>query len=166
MNETQARVIVAAVTDLPDTVSAVDRGRAEAHLIALAAEYDAKHLKGFGRKIFEVIDPDTAEQREGEKLTKQEREAARKTYLKMFDNGDGTVTGRFKIPTLHAAMLTKAVHVITAPRRTSKDGRVRADGTRIPHADLLGRGFCELLERFPTTNCLPPVEPTPPWWSP
>jgi len=31
-------------------------------------------------------------------LTKQEREAARKMYLKVFDNGDGTVTGRFKIP--------------------------------------------------------------------
>ena len=152
LNQAQARVIVAAVTDLPDTVSAVDRGRAEAHLIGLAAEYDAKALRVFGQKIFEVIDPDAAEQREGEKLAKQEGEAARKTYLKMFNNGDGTVTGRFKISELHAAMLTKAVHALVSPRRLGTDGRTHPDGAKIAHPELLGRGFCELLERFPTSK--------------
>ncbi|MBA2416530.1 MAG: DUF222 domain-containing protein [Geodermatophilaceae bacterium] len=150
VNEAQARVIVDAVADLPETVPSVDRGRAEAHLIGLAADYDAKALRVFGRKIFEVIDPDAAEKREGEKLAKQEREAARRAYLKIFDNGDGSVTGRFKIPVLHAAMLKKALHAITAPRATGNQGRVHPDGTKIPHADLLGRAFCELIERFPT----------------
>jgi len=37
VNEAQARVIVDAVADLPETVSSVDRGWAEAHLIGLAA---------------------------------------------------------------------------------------------------------------------------------
>ena len=150
VNEAQARVVVRTVSDLPETVAGVDRGRAEAHLIELAADYDAKALRGFGRKVFEVIDPAAAEQLEGEKLAKEDREAARKTYLKMFDNGDGSVTGRFKIPVLSAAMLKKALHAIASPRRTGKDARTNADGTKLSHPDLLGRAFCELLERFPT----------------
>lgn len=154
VNEAQARVIVKAVTDLPETVSTFDRGRAEAHLIGLAADHDAGDLKAFGRAIFEVIDPEAAEKQEGDKLARDEREAARKTYLKLFGNGDGTVTGKFKIPVLHAEMLKKALHAIASPKRNGKDARTNPDGTKLEHPDLLGRAFCELLERFPA-NRLP-----------
>ena len=154
VNEDQARVIVAAVNELPETVSGFDRGRAEAHLLHLAADYDAKALKGFGRHIFDVIDPDHAEEQEGKKLAEQERQAARRTWLKIRDNGDGTHTGSFKIPDLHAAMLAKALGAITAPRQVGPDARTNADGSRVPHPELLGRGFCELLERYPA-NRLP-----------
>src|SRR3954465_3595096 len=41
----QARVIVRAVTALPDSVTTEDRARAEEHLIGLAAAHDATELK-------------------------------------------------------------------------------------------------------------------------
>ncbi len=154
VDQAQARVIVHAVRDLPTDVTLGDRARAEQHLLELAADWDAAHLKGFGRKLLEVIAPDEAERRLGEKLAKQEREAARKTYLTLRDNGDGTSTGRFKIPTLHAQMLTKALHALTAPHRPGAPARTAPDGTKIAHPDLLGHGLCELIERYPA-NKLP-----------
>src|SRR5919107_2757599 len=112
----QARVVIRAVQALPDTVDAHDRGRAEKHLIDLAGEHDAKTLKLLGRRVFEVLDPDAADAEEGRRLQAEEDAAARKTYLQVCDNGDGTHTGRFKIPTLHAAMLTKMLSGFTNPR--------------------------------------------------
>src|SRR5919112_2470062 len=113
----QARVIVRAVQALPDTVDANDRGRAEKHLITLAGEHDATALRLLGRRVFEVLDPDAADQQEGRRLQAEDAAAARTTYLHLGDNGDGTHTGRFKIPTLHAAMLTKMLSAILSPAR-------------------------------------------------
>jgi len=51
-------------------------------------------------------------------------------------------------------MLKKALHAIASPRRTGKDARTNPDGSKVAHPELLGRAFCELLERFPA-NKLP-----------
>ncbi len=115
VDEAQARVIVAAVEQLPATVETHDRERAEKHLVHLAGEHDARALKTLGRRIFEVVDPQAADLEEGKRLEAEERAAARATYLHLTDNGDGTHTGRFKISTLHAAMLTKMLHAFTSP---------------------------------------------------
>jgi len=149
INAEQAAVIVHAVNDLPDTVDAVDRGRAEAHLIREASRWDAKALRVLGRRLFEVIDPEAADEREGEKLRKEEEEARRKAMFRIHDNGDGTSSGRFKLPTLHAQALVKVLHALTAPRRVGKEGRTDPEGDKLPQHELLGRGFMELLERMP-----------------
>jgi hypothetical protein len=156
----QARVIIRAIQALPDTVEAQDRGRAEKHLIDLAGQHDAKTLRLLGRRVFEVLDPDAADEQEGRKLQAEEDAAARKTYLQMCDNGDGTHTGRFKIPTLHAAMLTKMLSGFTNPRHrastntcpngTSTGGADGAEAPVLTRPELLGQAFCELLERYPT----------------
>src|SRR5919107_4280946 len=166
----QARVIIRAVQALPDTVDAFDRGRAEKHLITLAGEYDATALRLLGRRVFEVLDPDAADDLEGRRLQAEEAAAARTTYLHVGDNGDGTHTGRFKIPTLHAAMLTKMLSAFTNPRHrhhehptspgqsaagtqaTGPDGAGAggADTAVLSRPELVGQAFCELLERYPT----------------
>jgi Domain of unknown function (DUF222) len=153
----QARVIIRAIQALPDTVDGHDRGRAEKHLIDLAGQHDAKTLRLLGRRVFEVLDPDAADEQEGRKLQAEEDAAARKTYLHMCDNGDGTHTGRFKIPTLHAAMLTKMLSGFTNPRHRTSTGTgtntAGTDGAEVPvvltRPELLGQAFCELLERYP-----------------
>jgi hypothetical protein len=148
VNDKQAQVIVCAIDDLPDDVSAVDRGRAEAFLIEAAAHWDAKVLRAMGKRLFEVIDPETADEREGEKLRKEEEEARRKAFFKMRDNGDGTHSGFFKLPTLHAESLQKMLQALTAPRRIGREGRTDAEGNKLPYPTLLGRGFMELIERI------------------
>jgi hypothetical protein len=103
----QARVIVRAVDGLPETVGAAERERAETHLVHLAGEHDAVTLARLARRLHEVINPGAADEAEGQRLEAEERAAARTTYLHLTDNGDGTHAGRFRIPTLHAAMLRK-----------------------------------------------------------
>jgi Domain of unknown function (DUF222) len=153
VNVDQARVIVAAIDDLPregeDAVSDFDRERAQAHLIELAAECDAKRLRECGKRLFEVIAPEEADRREGEALEAEERRARERTRFSMRDNGDGTWTGSFKVPALHAMMLKKALDAFTSPRRAGSEGLLDADGKRIPYARRLGQGFCELIEHLP-----------------
>ena len=150
LHEDQARVIVAAVADLPDDVGPADRRRAEEHLIGLARDYDARILRRLGRRVFEVIAPDEADRREGAALEREEALARRRTSLRMRDNGDGTWSGSFKVPDLHAAMLRKALHAFTAPRRLPPESATReALGGPMLTSEVLGLGFTRLLEQFP-----------------
>lgn len=144
----QARVVVQAVTLLPDSVGARDRERAQAHLLQLAGEFDAQALKALGRRVFEAIDPDAADLEEGRRLEAEERAATRATHLHLTDDGNGTHTGRFRIPTLHAAMLTKMLHALASPRRRDTE----LDRSRLTRPELMGAAFCRLLERYPASR--------------
>ena len=61
----QARVITHALDELPRTVSVDDRRRAEQWLLDKARVHGPDELRRLGKRIFEVIDPDLADQREG-----------------------------------------------------------------------------------------------------
>ena len=123
VNVAQARVIVTALDRLPTSGEfAVDhdqRQAAEAHLVALAADHDAKALAVLGRKLFEVIAPDLAEAYEGQVLADQEAAAARKTMLTLREDADGTCHGRFRIPLLHGQMLGKMILALCSPVRST-----------------------------------------------
>jgi hypothetical protein len=158
INPDQAEVIVKAVDaltrehdDLPPGVEQ----RAEAHLLDLAGEFDAVALRRLGKRLFEVICPEAADQAEAEALANDEERARRRASLTIRDNGDGTVEGRFKLPALHAALLKKALEALTAPRRVG-EGRVDpGTGKKIPYEVLLGQGFMELLENHLNPAGLP-----------
>jgi hypothetical protein len=133
----QARVIARAVQTLPQPAVGADPflpGRAEKHLIDLAAQFDARALRNLARHVLEVLDPDAADHALGAKLEAEEAAAARRLFLELFDNGDGTHTGRFRIDTLHAAMLRKALDALTHP--THQQHGHRQQGHR--HAHPLG----------------------------
>ncbi len=150
LNVEQARVLVAAVQDLPeDEVTDADRARAQQHLIGLAADHDAKMLRFFGRRLFEVIAPAEADRREAEALEREEARARERARFAMRDNGDGTSDGWFTLPTLQARMLGKAVQAFAAPRRTGPDSCTGPDGRRLPHRVLLGQAFATLVEHLP-----------------
>jgi hypothetical protein len=158
VNTDQAEVIFKAVDaltrehdDLPPDVHA----RAEAHLLDLAERFDAGQLRRLGKRLFEVVCPEAADKAEGEALAKEEERARRSASLTMRDNGDGTVEGRFKLPTLHAALLKKALEALTSPRRLG-EGRIDPKtGKKIPYEVLLGQGFMELLENHLNPAGLP-----------
>ncbi|HSE69335.1 MAG TPA: DUF222 domain-containing protein [Nocardioidaceae bacterium] len=150
LNLAQARVIVEAVEALPDDAPGWVRGAGEAHLVEQAQTFDAKALRVLGRCLLEVVDPEAAEAAEGEKLEKEEREARRRTVFRIRDNGDGTHSGSFKLPTLQAAMLAKALQALSSPRRVGPAGRLNPDGTPVPSPVLMGRAFAELVEHLPS----------------
>ncbi len=153
----QAQVIVDAVTALPSYVGAEDRCRAEAHLVGLAAEHDAKALKLLARHLLAVVDPDGAEAELAKQLEKEEAEAARRATFTMFDDGKGSCHGKFRIPSLQGAMLATALNALTSPRRPDAIAREvpdpdDPDGELVQRAtpELLGEAFGELIDRYPT----------------
>ena len=64
-----------------------------------------------------MVCPDAADEAEGRRLAQEEERARRLAFLTMRDNSDGTTDGRFRLPTLHAQVLRKALEALTSPRR-------------------------------------------------
>ncbi|KQT90792.1 hypothetical protein ASG49_13700 [Marmoricola sp. Leaf446] len=156
VNADQARVIVRSVDRLPTrgefAVEDEQRTAAEQHLVALARHHDAKELELLGARLFEVIAPDLAEAYEGRLLEAQEAAAARKTSLTMAQTSDGLCRGRFTVPALHGAILSKAILGLASPTR-SDDVVIDPD---LPTPVRHGVAFTQLLEALPA-EALPTV---------
>ncbi|HET7355600.1 MAG TPA: DUF222 domain-containing protein [Nocardioidaceae bacterium] len=154
----KAAIIVKAVRELTDEYDDLPPGTqtaAEAHMVDLAKEFDAAMLRKLGKRLFEVVCPNAADEAEGRKLAAEEERARRLTYLTTHDNGDGTVDGRFRLPSLHAALLKKALQALTAPRRIGEGRFDPETGKKLPASTLLGQGFMDLLENHLNLDTLP-----------
>ena len=147
VNTEQAHAITRALGDLendgPADLEPVVVEQAEKHLVECADGFDAKHLRVLGRHVLTVVAPEVGEAHEAKLLEDEERRAAEKTRLTFASDGHGMVHGRFSIPTLHGAMLAKAIQALTWA--TQDPAEVRQ--TR-PTPVAAGQAFTELLERM------------------
>ncbi len=160
----KAGVVVAAVRRLGEEHEALPDGThaaAEAHLLELARDFDAVTLRRLGKRLFEVVCPEAADEAEGRRLAAEEERARRLAYLTLHDNGDGTSEGRFRLPALHADLLRKAVQALTSPRRIGDRRLDPATGKRLPAATLHGHGLMELLEDHLDPTSMPSVNGSP-----
>ena len=150
VNLAQGRAIVASLERLPRTgqfaVSAEQRAAAETHLVELAAHHDAKALRILGRRVFEVIAPEVAEEFEGRALEREEAEALRRTTLTMWEDDEGTCHGRFRLPALHGQMLTKMILAISSPSRAATADVQSGIDPDLPTPVRHGIAFTQLLE--------------------
>jgi uncharacterized protein DUF222 len=145
--EDQARAIIRAVDALPDDVDTDLRATAEAHLLAEAQHHDAQALARLGKRLFEVIAPEHADAHEAALLEREEAAAARKTHLRLWDDGHGTTHLRGTLPTLEGTALRKLLHALAARRhRTAVEG---AGAESLPTAEAMGQALCELITRYP-----------------
>jgi hypothetical protein len=110
-----AAVIVRAVDALSDDLPPDIPGKAEQMLLEYAADHDATRLRILGKRALDVIDPDAADAHEAKILEREEDQARAAASFTMTDDGHGKTHGRFTIPTLHGAMLKKALMAIAAP---------------------------------------------------
>ncbi|HET6938997.1 MAG TPA: DUF222 domain-containing protein, partial [Nocardioides sp.] len=124
---------------------------AEAHLLDLAHDHDAKTLKILGRRILEVVSPETADAHEALLLEREERAAQAATRLTMWEDGHGQVHGRFTLDAVTGAMLKNALFAIAAPKHQAAQGPL---GERRPTPERLGQAFAEYIQRYPV-NKLP-----------
>ena len=147
VNTEQAHAITRALGDLendgPADLEPVVVEQAEKHLVDCADGFDAKHLRVLGRHVLTVVAPEVGEAHEAKLLEDEERRAAERTRLTFASDGHGMVHGRFSIPTLHGAMLAKAIQALTWA--TQDPAEVRQ--TR-PTPVAAGQAFTELLERL------------------
>ena len=59
--------------------------------------------------MFATIDADLAVRHEAILLGRETRTAQAETFLALHDNGDGSFSGRFRIPELHGHLLTQVL---------------------------------------------------------
>jgi hypothetical protein len=152
VNEDQARVIVAALDALPDSLDPNLLERAEVHLVAEAARFAPKQLRLLGRRVLDVVAPDLADDQERILLEAEERRARRRTHLFMRTLGDGVTDISIRVPDSVGARLKVYLDAFTSPRRVRKEnwpGRDSATGERVAHSERLGLAFCALLEAMP-----------------
>lgn len=174
INQEQAEAIVKAAEKMPAEVTAQQRAAAEADLVDQAVHgLDARGLRQAGRRMLQVVSRELADAHEAAQLASEEAVAERETFFSMWDNFDGTFSGKFTIPELHAAMLKAYFEKLTAPRRARRyQSRPTAAGqpphrgqpeTPEPAADSTdpdfptaeeqrGAAFCELIEHLPATG--------------
>jgi len=151
-----AKVIAKAVRDLPADVTPAERAQVENDLVAKAKNLDPARLRRAARRVLDALDRPTAEAdaHEDKTLRDEEERARARAKFTMHDNGDGTTSGHFTVPTLAASILRKILEQMTAPRRMTPDERGGVDGaaTGTDWAHAKGLAFTELLERLPTDH--------------
>ncbi len=154
VNTDQARAIVNALDLLPTTgdlaVETEQRIEAEVWLIVHAADHDATTLRVLGRRLFEVIAPERADEIEGRLLQAEEQAAARRTTFTMREDDHGTCHGRFRIPARHGQMLAKMIQTLASPTRTDAPAdQPMEPPTGLPLPVRHGVALTELIERVP-----------------
>jgi Domain of unknown function (DUF222)/HNH endonuclease len=157
ISEEHAAVIVAAGRSVPDGITPTELARCEEVLVAKAERMKPAALRRAARRLLEPISRRLADEHQETQLREQERHAERETWLVLGDNGDGTWTGKFTLPDLHAQTLLARLDALSAPRRHNRnrlghavsDATLPGMGAHYNRAEALGLAFAELLEHLP-----------------
>lgn len=152
-----AAVIVQADRNLPTSVTARQRDVVEAALVAKAERLTPTALRRAARRALEAVEKDPAivDAHENELVLNEEERARAKTRFTMHDNGDGTVSGAFTVPSAQGSLLKKIVDTITAPRRGRLGATAAQVGDREARTDwdrARGEALVELIEHLPTDH--------------
>lgn len=159
----QAWVIVRAAEKAPKGATPAQIRQAEELLVGKATgvanrsgrPMNAKRLRQAGRRMFETMGREIADQCESDQLEDEEKRAEVETWLSLHDRGDGTFKGSFVIPERHGLLLRALLERLTSPRRLVRDRAGKQDvdeSVPCPHnwSEHNGAAFCELIEHLPT----------------
>lgn len=149
-------IIAASVNRLPDHCGPEEISDAEAMMLEFATRFDCADLRRLGNRLFEVIDPDGADEELGKKLKAEEQRASNATSLWMRPAGDGVTKGSFKIPDAQADMLRTVLEALASPKRNGfvlnacNDGDMLHNETgHANHRTRMGWALLELIEHLP-----------------
>lgn len=154
LSTAHADAIVTALGALPTSADPVVLAKAESFLVDAASQHTPRQLRILGRRVLELVAPDTFDDHERRVLEAEEARARRRSFLLLRPNHDGTTDLRGRLPDAVAGRLTTYLEAFTSPRQASfhQDG---SDPTppaerRRPYAERLGAAFTTLLERLPS----------------
>ena len=145
----QARVIVEAVDALPTSVEGDVRGRAEAALLDLATQHDARDLRQVGKRILDIVAPEVGECHEAAVLAAEESRAMAGVELVMVDDGEGRCHGRFTVPSHVGVMFKRHLLALANPARHTEAELRDEAGDWKSLRRRLGEAFVEHVERYP-----------------
>jgi hypothetical protein len=160
ISEEHASVIVRAAEKVPEGVTAKQLAECEEQLVHKAARMAPDNLRRAARRLLEPLSKALADAHEDTLLRERERTAEMFTDLVLGDNGDGSWTGKFVIPELHAHLLKTALEKLSSPRRFSRtrtgepveDPTVCNRPNGLTYTEAMGAAFLELLEHLPQTG--------------
>jgi len=152
LSPAHAGVIAQATRQLPAGLTAEQVEQVETRLVAQAGRLDPPALRRAARRALAAVEPDPSvvDEHENRLLEDEEDAALAASRLTLHDNGDGTTSGHFTVPTLAASMMRKALDALTAPRRARHRGRAWSTDTDPAHER--GLAFTQLLEHLPTDH--------------
>lgn len=153
-----AAVIDHITRQLPRTLTSSERAQVEASLVAKAQTMDPRALRRAGKRALAAVEPDeaTVDAHEDQEVRSEEDRAWDRARITVRDNGDGTSTGHFIVPTLAASILERVLHSLSSPRRARPGATAAQAGEASPDATgpawdrRLGQAFAEILEHLPT----------------
>ena len=119
MSPEHVRVAVAALRKLPKDLDVDQWEACQRFLVDAAQHVSPQQLKAAGRRLWEIVDPEGADEKEGKDLEDEEELARAKACFKSWSNGDGTTSFKGRLPDLQASILIKAIQAFASPRRRS-----------------------------------------------
>ncbi len=131
LSTAHAGVIADATSKLPAHVTADERRVIEAALVDKAAVMNPGDLRRAARRCLEAIATDKAvvDAHENTLLVDEEAAALARSELTMWDNPDGTLSGRFTVPHFAGAVLRKTIEAMTSPQARRARGSEGAERT-------------------------------------
>ncbi len=163
LSEDHARLIVKAAEQMPKEVTDEQRDEAVAALVIRAVELglNTKALRRQSRRMLDRVSRAHADRHEAAIVTEEEQRAQDETWMSLLDNGDGTWTGKFVVPDLHAHLLLTMLEHLSSPRRVGRNAagdevidKTVADRTEawsgLSYTERLGQALIELCEHLPT----------------
>ena len=143
-----AAVIAQSMRRLPSSLTSEDRQTVEASLVRKATKLTPDQLRKVARRAIAAVEPDPAvvDAEEDRQVQSEEDRAWTNARFTLHDNGDGTSTGHFTVPTLPAMVLKKVLDAMTAPRRTRETTRTT------DWSQARGQAFTQVLEHLPVDH--------------
>jgi hypothetical protein len=151
----QADLISRALANLPKDVTDDQKLLCELTLLKDAPRLTLKDLRERGRRITETYKKSDEVDEDEDTLLRRKEEAARaKTSFSMWDNRDGTMSGRFTLPEAQGAMLKTALDALAAPHQSiatvnAVTGEKDEVGFGQSYPQRLGHAFATLVEHLP-----------------
>jgi len=130
----QAEAITAVLDDLPEDFPTEVVREAQQMMVGFAATHNSAELRRLTSRLVEVLDPDTAEQRDAARLEREHRLAMRNRHLVFSYDHHGSVVFRGSLPVAEAEPFIRIIDAYTA---ATKRGLDRLD----PHAEHVTPGM-------------------------
>jgi hypothetical protein len=161
-----AKVIARAMAGLPDGLTVAEREQVERRLVEQARILDPAKLRRAARRALAALarPEEEVDAHHDRQLRDEEQRARAKARFTMHDNGDGTCTGHFTLPTAAAAILRKILQSMTAPRRqpsrTPDDADTTSGRANTARGDAFRRTPTWAADTHEAPTCRPATEYT------
>ncbi|GGR51494.1 hypothetical protein J2S40_000535 [Nocardioides luteus] len=150
LSQDKARAITKALDQIETdpAASAEDLLLAEKLLVEHATWWTANELKGAGKRILLMVDPDRFEAAEAKALQREEEHAQRRTFFQSRDNGDGTIDIQARVSRAVGLRLRTMLDSLAQPRKWSAEEK----GRKAPYDRLLGQAFARVIDTYDVEN--------------